>query len=80
MDDDMKMQRMMELLTELNELFPEMDKMIINDPVEPDYIIMTTTEYINTMAEAFGLEDDLEEIASEYPDIPKKDDKKSKLQ
>lgn len=75
MTADEKFERMMEILTELSELFPEMDKMIVNDPENPDYIILATTEYLNEMAEAFGISDEFEEVADfadEYPDLPKK--------
>ena len=75
MTDDDKIQRMLEILEELSELFPSMDKMIINDPLEPDYIILATTEYLNEMADAFGISDEFEEVADfaeEYPDLPKK--------
>lgn len=82
MNEDDKMARMLELLEELSELYPGMDKMIINDPVDPDYIILATTEYLNEMADAFGISDDFEEyadFAEEYPDLPNKN-KKVKMQ
>lgn len=75
MTDEDKMDRLLEILSELNELYPDMDKMIVNDPVEPDYIILATTEYLNEMAEAFGISDEFEEVADfaeEYPDLPNK--------
>jgi|13_taG_2_1085334.scaffolds.fasta_scaffold01429_4 hypothetical protein len=75
MSEDIRMERLLELLEELNELFPGMDKMIINDSSDPDYIILATTEYLNTMADAFGISDEFEEVADfpeEYPDLPKK--------
>jgi len=75
MTDDEKTERLLEILSELNELYPDMDKMIVNDPVEPDYIILATTEYLNEMAEAFGISEEFEEVADfadEYPDLPKK--------
>ena len=52
-----------------------MDRLIVNDPVEPDYIILATTEYLTEMAEAFGISDEFEEVADfaeEYPDLPNK--------
>lgn len=75
MTDEDKMDRLLEILSELNELYPDMDKMIVNDPVKPDYIILATTEYLNEMAEAFGISEEFEEVADfadEYPDLPKK--------
>lgn len=81
-----KMMKLMEILEQISEEFPELDKVIINDPDNPDYIILATTEYLNQAAEMFGISEEFEEvaweegIAEEYPDIPKKKKYRGPLQ
>ena len=74
-----KMDRLLELLSEINELYPEVDKIVINDPINPDYIILATTDYLNEMAASMGI-DEMGDIADEYETIEPKSDKKRKLQ
>lgn len=79
MTSEKKVDRLLELLEEIDELYPGLDKMIINDPINPDYIIMASTEYLNEMADAFGISEEFEDLASEYPDLPT-NSKKKKIQ
>jgi hypothetical protein len=72
MNDEEKIARALELLEELSELYPDIDKMIMDDTENPNYIILSTTEFLNRMAESF--DGDFEEVAASYPNI--KPDKK----
>lgn len=76
-----KLEKIMSLLEEISEIYPDMEKVIINDSENPDYIIMTTSAFIEEMSDAFGISEEFENVAieDEYPDMPKKN-KKIKLQ
>jgi hypothetical protein len=74
-----KLDKVLKLLEEVADIFPEMDKVIFNDPINPDYIIIATEEFINNMSEGLDL-DDIEDIADEYPSIPAKKKKKTTIQ
>lgn len=74
-----KMDKLLELLEEINELYPEVDKIVINDPINPDYIILASTEYVNEMAKSMGLEG-IEDMADEYDSVSSKPKDKKKLQ
>lgn len=63
MDD--RIDRLIELLEQINEEFPELSKVIINDPEEPDYIILTTQEYFQQMDDVMNIQDNTEEITKE---------------
>ena len=76
-----KLERIMSLLEEISEIYPDMEKVIINDSEAPDYIIMTTNSFLQEMSDAFGISEDFENVTieDEYPDMPRKK-KKIKLQ
>jgi hypothetical protein len=76
-----KLERIMSLLEEISEIYPDMEKVIINDSEAPDYIIMTTNSFLQEMSDAFGISEDFENVVieDEYPDMPRKK-KKIKLQ
>lgn len=79
---DTKLERLLELLEECSGLFPDLDKLVINDPDNPEYIIITSTEYLEQMERELGLFDDFEEvedIADQYLDISS-NSKKGKVQ
>jgi hypothetical protein len=69
-----KLQKVLELLENITDIYPEMEKIIMNDSDSPDYIILTTSEFLDEMSSALGLFDELEEVSfsDEYMDIPKK--------
>ena len=66
------MDKLLELLEQINELYTEVDKIVINDPLHPDYIILASTEYVNAMAESMGLEGITEEYDTVKPTKEKK--------
>lgn len=49
-----KQMRIIELLTELQELIPGLGKLVINDPIEPDFILLCTDEYLEVFLEETG--------------------------
>ncbi len=75
-----KMDRLLELLEEISDLYPELSKIVMNDPFDPDYIILTTETYIEEMAESMGIGEHGEALADEWDDIEKKSKDKKKLQ
>lgn len=74
-----KMDKLLQILEEISELYPEIDKIVINDPINPDYIIIASTDYINEMAKSMGL-DSIDDIADRYNDDNDTKQKKKKLQ
>lgn len=70
-----KLMRLMELLEEIGEIYPELEKVIVNDPENPDYIVMATQPYLEEAAAMFGISEEFAEIEfeEEYPDMTKKD-------
>ena len=69
-----KIDRLLEILAEINEIYPDIDKIMVSDPDEPDYIIISSTEWLNNMTDSLGIEG-LEEINADY-DIINPDKKK----
>lgn len=77
-----KLEKVLELLEEISELYPNMEKVVLNDSDNPDYIIITSNEFIEEMSNAFGISEEFAQADIEdfYADIPKTDKKKRKLQ
>lgn len=74
-----KLERVLELLEELTEIYPEMDKVLMNDSDEPDYIIITTEPFLKEMANSFGISDEIQKDLGEFYSSPKST-KNKKLQ
>ena len=73
-----KTKKIQEVLEGLNKLFPNLDKILVNDLDNPDYIMIATTSYFNYVSknatvdsfrESYDLEED---ISSKGPDLSKK--------
>jgi hypothetical protein len=65
---DSNLQKILELLKEVSEIYPEIDKVVMDDELEPNYIILATTEFVNNMAEVFGEVAEFEEIGESNTD------------
>ena len=65
---DSNLQKILELLKEISEIYPEIDKVVMDDELEPNYIILATTEFVNNMAEVFGEVAEFEEIGESNTD------------
>lgn len=50
-----KKARLLEIIQEIQELYPHLDRLMITDIDEPDSIIITSEENILEMAEAHGI-------------------------
>ena len=76
-----KLEKVLNLLEELSDIYPNLEKVILNDTEDPDYLIITSSEFINEMADSFGISDEFAEadIDDLYEDIPKAK-KKRKIQ
>jgi hypothetical protein len=76
-----KLEKVLNLLEELSDIYPNLEKVILNDTEDPDYLIITSTDFINEMADSFGISDEFAEadIDDIYQDIPKSK-KKRKIQ
>ena len=75
-----KLERIMEILEELSDIYPDIERVIINDSDSPDYIILTTDVFLKEMSDAFGVSEEFSDSMEEiYSSIPKKE-KKRKLQ
>ena len=68
-----KLEKVLELLEELSDIYPNLEKVILNDTEDPDYLIITSSEFINEMANSFGVSDEFAQadIDDLYEDIPK---------
>ena len=49
-----KLERLESLLDQINEIYPEMDRIIIEDPENPAYIMISNQEFLETIMEYFG--------------------------
>lgn len=77
--DYSKLEKVIELLEEIADIYPQMEKVVLNDPEDPDYIIITSTEFIQEMSNAFGISEEFAQADIEdfYADIPKKKKKRN---
>ena len=68
-----KLEKVLDLLEELSDIYPNLEKVILNDTEDPDYLIITSSEFINEMANSFGVSDEFAQadIDDLYEDIPK---------
>lgn len=68
-----KLEKVLDLLEELSDIYPNLEKVILNDTEDPDYLIITSNEFINEMANSFGVSDEFAQadIDDLYEDIPK---------
>lgn len=68
-----KLEKVLDLLEELSDIYPNLEKVILNDAEDPDYLIITSSEFINEMANSFGVSDEFAQadIDDLYEDIPK---------
>lgn len=73
---DNNLEKILELLREISEIYPEIDKVVMDDELEPNYIILATTDFVNNMAEVFGEIAEFEEMGENHSEV----DKKRKLQ
>lgn len=73
---DSNLEKILELLKEVSEIYPEIDKVVMDDELEPNYIILATTDFVNNMAEVFGEIAEFEEMGESHSEV----DKKRKLQ
>lgn len=66
------LEKILELLREISEIYPEIDKVVMDDELEPNYIILATTDFVNNMAEVFGEIAEFEEMDVEDDSLSKK--------
>jgi hypothetical protein len=71
MKDD-NLEKILELLKEVSEIYPEIDKVVMDDELNPNYIILATTEFVNNMADIFGEIAEFEEMDVEDDSLSKK--------
>lgn len=74
MSKNSKLQKIESILEQISEIYPEMNRIIIEDPENPSYIMISNEEFLETIMEYFG-EEYFEETES-----PKNSKKKTKLQ
>lgn len=74
-----KLEKVLDLLEELSDIYPNLEKVILNDTDDPDYLIITSSEFINQMADSFGISDEFAQadIDDLYEDIPKSKKKRN---
>jgi len=61
-----KRARLLELITEIQEIYPKLDRLMLDDPEDPDQIIIASEERITEIAEEAGL--DVEFLDSFFDD------------
>lgn len=70
-----KKDKLLEIIEQIQELYPQLDRLMITDLDDPQSIIITTEENLISMAEDYGLdpdminglmEDDLEDSVDEF--------------
>ena len=70
-----KKDKLLEIIEQIQELYPQLDRLMITDMDDPQSIIITTKENLESMAEDYGLdpdmidglmEDDLEDSVDEF--------------
>ena len=74
-----KLEKVLDLLEELSDIYPNLEKVILNDTDDPDYLIITSSEFIEEMANSFGVSDEFAQadIDDLYEDIPKSKKKRN---
>lgn len=69
-----KIDQLMKILDQIGEIYPELDKVVVDNVDSPSYFIIASTEYLESMSELLGMSlmDDLEEYEQEQDedDIP----------
>jgi len=66
-----KKDKLLEIIEQIQELYPKLNRLMVTDLEDPDSIIITTEERLIEMAEEYGLDpdmiDDITEDALEDP-------------
>ena len=77
-----KAEQLLEVLSQIGEIYPELEKITVDNVDNPNYIIISTTSYLNQIAKEYGLSDLITEvdIDDHYNDLPSYNKKKTKLQ
>ena len=61
-----KKEKLLEILAQVQELYPELDRVMITDLENPQSIILTSEENLMEVAQAYNLDEDyLDEITEE---------------
>jgi len=69
-----KKKRLLEIITELQELYPHLDRLMITDLEDPESIIITSESRIEQIAEEMGLDfDSIEELEDFDEEISEED-------
>lgn len=69
--EEEKLEKVLELVEQIKEYFPEIDTAMIEE--DGAYIVLASQEYLQDMAEAMGIGDEMgEELVSSYPKVTDK--------
>lgn len=75
MNQNDKKKRVLEIMQELQEIYPHLDRVILEDVDKPTSIIVTSSELMAEVAREHGIDPELLEEATTYAeDVLKSDD------
>lgn len=75
MTNEEKYEKLMKIVEQVNEIFPELDKLVVNDLDDPSSVIITSAENLQLIAAELGAGFDSEdELDSYFSDLIEDDD------